>query len=194
MKEIVVASNNAHKVREIQRSLGSNFNLISQAKFNVPSPEESGTTFVENAIIKARHSSKISGLPVIADDSGLEVDALDGAPGIHSARFAGLSASDAENNLKLLSALDNISARKARFQCVIVFMRSVTDATPLIASASWDGIILSEPRGKNGFGYDPLFYIPSLERSAAELTELEKSQLSHRGQALKKLQQMLPLL
>jgi XTP/dITP diphosphohydrolase len=187
---IVLASNNAGKVRELGqllRPLGAR--LYSQRDFGIGSVEETGLTFVENAILKARHAASASGLPAIADDSGLEVDALNGAPGIHSARYAGVGADDAANCAKLLANLAEVPRghRQARFQCVLVFLRHAEDPTPLICQGTWEGRILTAPQGDNGFGYDPLFWVPGENCSAAELDAGVKNGLSHRGQALSRL-------
>lgn len=187
---IVLASNNAGKVREINQLLsGSGLDVVPQSELEVPEIEETGLTFIENAIIKARNAARHTGLPAIADDSGLEVDALNGAPGIYSARYAGRGASDRENLLKLLDDLRNVpeQARSARFQCLLVYMRHAQDPTPMIFQGTWEGRILSEPRGENGFGYDPVFYVPTEKCSSAELPAETKNRISHRGQALTKL-------
>lgn len=189
-KTLVLASNNQKKISEIERLLNaSGMTIVTQSSVGVGEVAEDGLSFVENAIIKARHAAKISGLPAIADDSGLEVAALNGAPGIYSARYAGEGASDAANNLKLLKALEGIEQRKARFYCVIVYLRHALDSTPLICEGAWEGTIVSEAKGDNGFGYDPLFYVPSHNCTAAQLPAELKSQLSHRGQALRLLAQ-----
>ncbi|MBV2091144.1 MAG: RdgB/HAM1 family non-canonical purine NTP pyrophosphatase [Candidatus Thiodiazotropha sp. (ex Ctena orbiculata)] len=193
-ERIVLASNNAGKVREINQLLASEqITVVAQKDFNIPDAIEDGLSFVENAIKKARHASSLSGLPAIADDSGIEVDALNGAPGIYSARFAGPEASDEENLQKLLSRLEEIpeAKRTARFQCLMVYMRHAEDPTPIICQGSWEGRILFEPQGENGFGYDPIFYVPSHDCSSAQLTPETKNSLSHRGQALKALMQAL---
>ena len=187
MDKIVLASNNAGKVREINELLTAyDINVVPQGDYDVDSVEETGLTFVENAIIKARYAALKTGLPAIADDSGIEVDALNGAPGIYSARFSGEGASDKDNNAKLLQELKDIpeSGRTARYQCVMVFMRHAGDPTPIIASGSWEGIILNAPKGSGGFGYDPLFYVATHQCSAAELTPELKNKLSHRSKAL----------
>jgi XTP/dITP diphosphohydrolase len=187
---IVLASNNKGKVREINQLLsGAGLEVVPQADFGIPDAEETGLSFVENAILKARNAAAHSGLPAIADDSGIEVDALNGAPGIYSARYAGVGAADADNLNKLLEALDDIpeQGRSARFQCLMVYMRHAEDPTPVICQGTWEGRILKEPRGENGFGYDPVFYVPTHDRSAAELDAETKNALSHRGQALGKL-------
>lgn len=193
-EQIVLASNNTGKVREINQLLTSEqITVVPQKDFNIPDAIEDGLSFVENAIKKARHASSLSGLPAIADDSGIEVDALNGAPGIYSARFAGSGASDEENLNKLLEHLKEIpeAKRTARFQCLMVFMRHSEDPTPIICQGTWEGRILFEPQGENGFGYDPVFYVPSHDCSSAQLDPETKNSLSHRGQALKLLLQTL---
>ena len=191
---IVLASNNAGKVREINQLLeGTGARVVPQGDFGVPEAEETGLTFVENAILKARNAAQHSGLPAIADDSGIEVDGLHGAPGIHSARYAGPGSSDADNVGKLLHALESVpeAERGARFQCVLVYLSHASDPTPLICQGTWEGRILEAPRGENGFGYDPVFYVPTHGCSAAELDPAIKNELSHRGQALRRLRQRL---
>lgn len=193
-ERIVLASNNAGKVREINQLLASEqITVVAQKEFNIPDAIEDGLSFVENAIKKARHASSLSGLPAIADDSGIEVDALNGAPGIYSARFAGPGASDEENLQKLLSRMEEIpeAKRTARFQCLMVYMRHSEDPTPIICQGSWEGRILFQPQGDNGFGYDPIFYVPTHDCSSAQLAPETKNSLSHRGQALKALMQSL---
>jgi XTP/dITP diphosphohydrolase len=190
MNKLVLATGNLGKVKELSDMLSSlNIEVVPQSEFNVSEVAETGTTFVENAIIKARHAAKITGLPVIADDSGLEVDALNGAPGIYSARFAGSDATDRDNLLKLLSELKDVPEEKrtARFWCVLVLMRHADDPTPLICQGFWEGKITTEPSGENGFGYDPVFYVPEKNTTSAELDKAEKNTLSHRGKALKQL-------
>ena len=190
MKDIVLASSNKGKVREINQLLaGLDMVVRPQGEFNVVDAEETGLSFVENAILKARNAAQHTGLPAIADDSGLEVDALAGAPGIYSARFAGEGASDQANLEKLLDALQDTPEenRTARFQCLMVYMRHADDPTPLICQGSWEGRILTAACGSNGFGYDPVFYVPTHNCSSAELPAETKNQLSHRGQALRKL-------
>jgi XTP/dITP diphosphohydrolase len=190
MQDIVLASSNPGKVREINQVLaGLNVIVRPQAEFNVIDAEETGLTFVENAILKARNAAQHTGLPAIADDSGLEVDALAGAPGIYSARYAGEGASDLENLEKLLDALADVPEenRSARFQCLMVYMRHADDPTPLICQGSWEGRILTAARGSNGFGYDPVFYVPTHNCASAELAADIKNSLSHRGQALRQL-------
>lgn len=194
LKQVVLASGNAGKLREFQQMLeGVGFEVLPMSQFTDDSPEETGLTFVENAIIKARFASQHSGLPALADDSGLEVDALRGQPGIYSARFAGPNASDADNNQKLLNSLEGLPSeeRSARFQCALVFMKHAEDPTPLICQGNWEGHIQHVAAGCGGFGYDPLFYVPEHQCSSAELTKEQKNALSHRGKALAKL---LPIL
>ncbi|MFO7604243.1 MAG: RdgB/HAM1 family non-canonical purine NTP pyrophosphatase [Gammaproteobacteria bacterium] len=192
--KIVLASNNAGKVREINQLLAdSGMVVVPQSEFNIPDADETGLTFVENAIIKARQAAELSGLPTIADDSGLEVDALQGAPGIYSARFAGPGASDADNLHKLLRELKDVpqAGRTARFQCLMIYLQHARDPTPLICQGTWEGVITLEPRGDNGFGYDPVFFVPTHHCTSAQLAPEVKNQLSHRGQALQKLVQAL---
>ncbi|MCL5801259.1 MAG: RdgB/HAM1 family non-canonical purine NTP pyrophosphatase [Gammaproteobacteria bacterium] len=189
MNRIVFASNNPGKLREIQALAAGKLELLLQSDYAVPEVEETGLSFVENALLKARHAARHTGLPALADDSGLEVDALHGAPGIRSARYAGPGASDAENLQKLLQDLADIPEhqRRARFQCVVVYMKHAEDATPLICQGTWEGRILTAPRGENGFGYDPVFYVPTHHCSSAELPPAVKNSLSHRGKALRQL-------
>ncbi|MGD8619593.1 MAG: RdgB/HAM1 family non-canonical purine NTP pyrophosphatase [Gammaproteobacteria bacterium] len=190
MKQIVLASSNPGKVREINRLLANlELHAHPQGEYGVVDAEETGLTFVENAIIKARNAASHTGLPAIADDSGIEVDALNGAPGIHSARFAGPGASDRTNLEKLLDELQEVpeTERSARFQCLMVYLRHANDPTPIICQGTWEGSILLEPRGENGFGYDPVFYVPTHGCSSAELAADVKNSLSHRGQALRQL-------
>ncbi len=188
--KVVLASSNKGKLREINQILGNlGIEALPQSDFDVSDAEETGLTFVENAILKARHAARTTGLPAIADDSGLEVDALRGAPGIYSARFAGPGATDADNVQKLLEALKDVpeTERTARFQCLMVFMSHAEDPTPLICQGTWEGRILRQPSGENGFGYDPVFFVPGENRAAAELPPEVKNRLSHRGQALARL-------
>ncbi len=190
MKKIVLASGNPGKVREINELLaGHDIEVVPQSEFGVPEAEETGLTFVENAILKARNAARHTGLPAIADDSGIEVDALRGAPGIYSARYAGPGASDEDNLRKLLAELEGVpeAERTARFQCLMVYMEHAEDPTPLIFQGTWEGRILDAPRGENGFGYDPVFFVPEHGCSAAELAPEQKNALSHRGQALRQL-------
>ncbi|MDG1752666.1 MAG: XTP/dITP diphosphatase [Thalassotalea sp.] len=188
MSTIVLATGNKGKVKELAELLADQqIEVKPQSEFNVPDVEETGTTFVENAIIKARHAAKITGLPAIADDSGLEVDALNGAPGVYSARYAGEGATDQDNNDKLITALKNIPEenRTARFHCVVVYMKHENDPTPIICHGKWEGSIITSPQGEQGFGYDPLFWQEQLQMTSAQLPRDIKNQLSHRGQALK---------
>ena len=190
MKRVVLATGNAGKLRELTAMLaGHDVEIVSQTTLGVTEAEETGLSFVENAILKARNAAQQTGLPAIADDSGLEVDALDGAPGIYSARFAGDQARDADNTAKLLEALDSIppEQRSARFRCAMVYLKHADDPAPQICEGVWEGRILDAPRGSNGFGYDPVFLIPELACTSAELPPEEKNRLSHRGQALQKL-------
>jgi XTP/dITP diphosphohydrolase len=168
---------------------GKDLEIVPQTESRVPEVEETGSSFTENALLKARNATRHTGLPAIADDSGLEVDALQGAPGIYSARYAGPGATDADNLQKLLKELDGVPAAKrtARFRCVIAFLRRADDPAPLVCEGVWEGSILETPRGTNGFGYDPVFLVPGRRLSSAELPPEEKNRLSHRGQALVKL-------
>lgn len=194
MRKIVLATGNAGKLRELHAVL-SDFDLdvVPQSAFNVPEAEETGLTFVENALLKARNAALHTGLPALADDSGLAVDALGGEPGIYSARYSGPGADDHANIVKLLSALQDAptAQRTARFVCALVLLHHPADPIPMICQATWEGVILTEPRGENGFGYDPVFWVPTENCSSAELAPALKNQLSHRGQALKLLCQQL---
>lgn len=188
MQKVVLATGNAGKVRELAHLLaGFGLDVVAQTELGVESAEETGLTFIENAILKARHAAAITGLPAVADDSGLAVDFLGGAPGIYSARYAGVDASDQQNLDKLLVALKDVpqSQRTAQFHCVLVYMRHAEDPTPLVCHGSWAGEITFAEAGEGGFGYDPIFYVPELGKTAAELSREEKSAVSHRGQALK---------
>lgn len=188
INKIVLASGNRGKLKEFNEIFAPlQIDVMPQSDFAVQDADETGLSFVENAIIKARHAARITGLPALADDSGLEVDALNGAPGIYSARYAGAGCGDDENNRKLLQALEQVpeEQRSARFQCVLVFMRHAEDPTPLICQGSWEGIILDAPRGHNGFGYDPLFFVPELNCASAELSSEQKQKYSHRGKAVR---------
>jgi XTP/dITP diphosphohydrolase len=200
LQKIVLASGNKKKVAELQLLLQPlSISIVPQSELKINDADETGLTFVENAIIKARHAAQQSGLPAIADDSGIEVDALQGKPGIYSARFSltektaqenpELASSDENNNRLLLEKLKHIpeSDRTARFQCVLVYMKHAEDPTPIICQGTWEGGILTAPRGEKGFGYDPLFYVPTHGCSAAELGVEEKSKMSHRGQAMQQL-------
>jgi XTP/dITP diphosphohydrolase len=189
-KRVVLASSNPGKVREINAMLaGLHLTVVPQSDFSVVEVEETGLTFVENALLKARNATRHTGLPAIADDSGIEVDALHGAPGIYSARYAGEGASDARNLEKLLADLRDVpeARRTARFVCLMVYLRHELDPTPVICQGSWEGRLLLEPRGRGGFGYDPVFLVPTHNCSSAELPPEVKNQLSHRGQALRAL-------
>jgi len=191
---IVLASNNPGKVREFSQLLADARIAVSpQGAHGVPEAAETGLTFVENAILKARNAARHSGLAAMADDSGIEVDALDGAPGIYSARYAGPQASDADNLARLLRDLEGVpeEERTARYQCVLVYLRDPQDPTPLICQGTWEGLILRESRGANGFGYDPVFLVPTHGCTAAELDPVEKNRISHRGQALRELHRLM---
>jgi XTP/dITP diphosphohydrolase len=193
-ESIVLASNNPGKLKEIDQLLApADIRVVPQGELGVPEAEETGLSFVENAIIKARNAARITGLGAIADDSGIEVDALGGAPGIYSARYAGTGASDADNLEWLLVELREVPAaeRTARYQCLMVYMRHAMDPTPVICQGTWEGRILFAPRGQNGFGYDPIFLVPEMGCSAAELPPETKNRLSHRGQALATLVRLL---
>ncbi len=185
--KIVLASNNAGKLREFSQLFSeTEINIIPQSQFNVKDAIEDGLSFVENAIIKARHAAKITQHPAIADDSGIEIDALNGEPGIYSARFCGEHGNDKGHNQLVLQKMKNIphEQRSARFQCVLAYLRHENDPTPLICQASWEGFILPGESGSNGFGYDPLFYVPEHQCSSAELSKALKNKISHRGKAL----------
>lgn len=191
-KKVVLATGNIGKVAEMQQTLQEfGFEVLPQSQFNISEAIEDGLSFVENAIIKARHACALTGLPAIADDSGLEVDALLGAPGIYSSRYADdlpeSEQGDAANNTKLLTALKDETNRSARFQCVIVFMLHEKDPTPIICQGTWEGTISQQPSGENGFGYDPLFYVAEFGCNSAELSPEQKKRLSHRGAALAQL-------
>ncbi len=191
-QKIVLASNNAGKIAEIQAIL-AHYPIIPQARFAIDEVEETGSTFIENAIIKARHAAQASRLPALADDSGLVVDVLDGAPGVISARYAGVGSNDRQNLDKLLQALEGIpeQQRTARFICVIVLMRHANDPFPLITQGVWEGLILEQARGENGFGYDPVFWVPEFQCASAELSPELKNSVSHRGQALRQLAELV---
>lgn len=190
MRKIVLATGNQGKVAEMSDLLAEfGFDVVSQKELKVSDVAETGTTFIVNAIIKARHAAQETGLPAIADDSGLEVDFLDGAPGVYSARYAGEDANDTDNLNKLLGAMQDApqAQRSARFHCVLVLMRHANDPTPIVCHGSWEGSILTARSGDNGFGYDPVFYVPETDCASAELAPTQKKQLSHRGKALKQL-------
>jgi len=185
MKKLVLASNNPGKLREFAALLATvDFEVLPQAQFNVPEAEEPHFTFVENAIAKARHAARLTGLPALADDSGICVDALGGAPGVFSARFAGEPKSDARNNDKLIADLAGQPNRRAHYYCILVFVRHADDPQPLIAEGEWHGEIVDTPRGQNGFGYDPYFWLAEFGCTAAELAAEKKNAISHRGKAL----------
>jgi XTP/dITP diphosphohydrolase len=193
-RRLVVATANPGKLREFRALLSDlPFELTSLADLQLPSPDETGGSFLANALLKARHAAALSGYAAVADDSGLEVDALGGAPGIYSARYAGAAADDRANNDKLLLALQGVAPgrRQARYRCALVFVEGEQDAAPLVAEAAWEGIIVDEPRGSGGFGYDAYFWLPELARTAAELDPDRKNALSHRGQALRALREQL---
>lgn len=191
MQQVVLASGNPGKLRELQQILAArDVVLVPQTQLGVTEAEETGLSFVENAILKARHACQTTGMPALADDSGIEVDALNCAPGIYSARYAGVKTdADRQNNLKLLRELERVpeAERTARFVCLIVFMRHALDPTPLICQGVWEGRVLFEEAGSNGFGYDPLFYVPEYGCASAELDPKVKNAVSHRGQALRRL-------
>lgn len=190
----VLASSNAGKLRELAAILSPlGYELVTQSSLGIDTPPETGTTFAENALLKARHAARLSGLPAIADDSGIEVDALDGRPGVYSARYAGEGATDLANLQKMLEELRDVpmERRSARYQCVIAFARSADDPAPLIAHGAWEGRVLTAPRGAGGFGYDPIFKPAGLEVTAAELSAEDKNARSHRGEALRALARLL---
>lgn len=194
LNSLVLASNNAGKLKELNDMLaGCGISVLPQSHFNIPDADETGLSFVENALLKARHAARLSGLPALADDSGLSVDALGGAPGIYSARYAGEHGNDPANNAKLLEALKDLpeAERGARFLCVLALVRHAEDPVPIICQGEWRGRILHEPRGDNGFGYDPLFWVPERSCASAELGKSDKNALSHRGKALALLLQQL---
>jgi XTP/dITP diphosphohydrolase len=191
-QRLILASNNAGKLKEFSQILAPlGFTLHPQGEFDVPEAEEPYATFVENALEKARHASRLTGLPALADDSGVCVNALGGAPGVYSARYAGEPKSDARNNEKLIADLAAHDDKSAYYYCVLVYVRHADDPQPVIADALWHGEISATPRGENGFGYDPYFWLPSLGKSAAELAPAEKNAVSHRGQALRALVEKL---
>jgi XTP/dITP diphosphohydrolase len=191
-RTLVLASNNAGKLKEFSQMLAPiGFELHTQGEFNVPEAEEPHPTFVENALAKARHAARLTGLPALADDSGVCVNVLGGAPGVLSARYAGEPKSDARNNAKLVSDLVAHTDKSAYYYCALVFVRHADDPQPIIAEGRWNGEIIAEPRGQGGFGYDPYFLLPALGKTAAELSADEKNRLSHRGQALRELVEKL---
>jgi XTP/dITP diphosphohydrolase len=193
-KPLLIATGNEGKLREFKALLAAlPFQLHSLAELDIPAPYESGRTFAANALLKARHAAAAGAVAALADDSGLEVDALDGAPGVLSARYAGPGADDAANNAKLLAALRGVSPerRSARYRCVLAFVRDADDAAPLLAEATWQGRILDAPQGVNGFGYDPYFWLPDRQVTAAQLEPEQKNLLSHRGRAMRAMLQLL---
>ena len=190
MQKVVLATGNAGKVRELAEPLAAfGLDIVAQTDLGVDAPEETGLTFIDNALLKARHAAQLTGLPAIADDSGLAVEALNGAPGIWSARYAGEDASDRQNLDKLLVAMKDVpeDKRHAAFHCVLVYLRHANDPTPLVFHGRWPGVITREAHGEGGFGYDPVFLLPESGKTAAEMTKAEKLAVSHRGQALKQL-------
>ena len=188
MKKLVLASNNVKKMKELNALLAPlGFEVIAQGELGIPEAEEPYCTFVENALAKARHASQLSGLPALADDSGLCVAALGGAPGVYSARYAGEPKSDARNNAKLLADLAGITDRRAHYVAVLVLMRSASDPQPIVTEGEWHGEIIDTPRGAGGFGYDPYFLVPGTGLTAGELPHEEKNRCSHRGKALAQL-------
>jgi len=190
MRRVVLATGNAGKLRELRELLaGRGLEVIAQGELGIEPPPEHGESFVENALIKARHAARVSGLPAIADDSGVEVDALGGAPGVRSARFAGERAGDEDNNERLLAALAGVPAarRDARYRCAMVFVREADDPAPVVCEAAWEGAIGTARRGRGGFGYDPLFLVAGTGQTAAEMPAEEKNRVSHRGRALRAL-------
>jgi XTP/dITP diphosphohydrolase len=193
-KQLVIATANAGKLREFRALLADlPFDVVSQSALGVASPEETGSSFLSNALLKARHAAAATGAAALADDSGLEVDALHGAPGIHSARYAGENADTPANNAKLLAALKGLpmNERRARYRCALAFIEGPRDPAPLTAAGVWEGYILEAPRGTGGFGYDAYFWLPELQVTAAELDPEEKNRRSHRGSALRSLRQQL---
>jgi XTP/dITP diphosphohydrolase len=194
MKKLVIASNNPGKLREIDRILQPlGMEILPQSAFNIPEAEEPYCTFIENCLTKARHASELAGLPALADDSGICIDALNGAPGVFSARFAGEPKSDQRNNEKMIELLQHETNRKAHYYCVIVLVRHPHDPQPIIAEGSWHGEIIDTPRGSGGFGYDPYFLVPALGQTGAELAPDVKNGMSHRGKALAELVAKLKL-
>ena len=191
-RRLVLASSNAGKLREFAELLHPfSIDVVAQGALKIRAADEPFDSFVENALAKARHASQLSSLPALADDSGICVDALAGAPGVRSARFAGTHCSDADNNQKLITSLRDHKDRRAHYVCALVLVRNATDAKPLIVEKRWDGEIIDAPRGINGFGYDPYFFLPELSKTAAELSPEHKNQISHRGQALRTLMNQL---
>ncbi len=194
MKRIVLASGNAGKIRELTELLGPiGLEVVPQSQWQVEECEETGLTFVENAILKARNAARHTGLPALADDSGIEVDHLQGQPGIYSARYSGPEGDDRRNNEKLLAALQGVppQRRTARFRCVMAFLAHADDPSPILTEGTWEGRVASEPAGGGGFGYDPIFYLPEFGCTSAELPAAEKNRLSHRGQAVRTMAERL---
>lgn len=194
IRKVVLASGNVGKLQEFQHLLANQaIDVVAQSAFDIPEAEETGLSFIENAIIKARHAARLTGLPAIADDSGLAVDFLNGAPGIYSSRFAGPKAKDSDNNAKLLELLKGVAdgQRTARFHCLLVYMRHGDDPTPLICEGRWEGTIGKKPKGSHGFGYDPLFFVREQNCTAAELPREVKNTLSHRARAMRQLLEKL---
>ncbi len=192
LKKLVIASNNQGKLREINALLAPlSIEVVPQSDFDAGEIDEPHSTFVENALAKARHASHCSGLPALADDSGICVNALNGAPGVNSARYAGEPKSDAHNNQKLIETLKQQTDRRAYYYCVIVLVRHADDPQPIIVDGSWHGEIVDQPRGSGGFGYDPYFFLPEFDKTSAELTAEQKNRISHRGQALARLVEIL---
>ena len=194
LEPLVIATGNAGKLREFRDLLaGLPFAVAAQGDLGIPSPDETGSTFLDNALLKARHAAAASGAAAIADDSGLEVDALDGAPGIYSARYAGVDAQDADNNAKLLAALRAAGAPpwRARYRCALVFVEGPADGAPLTAEGVWEGCLVDSPRGTGGFGYDPYFFLSDLQMTAAQLAPADKNRRSHRGMAMRALRDLL---
>lgn len=188
MQKLVIATGNAHKLAEIRALLEPlGIEAVSQSEFNVPEAAEPHATFIENALAKARHAARLTGLPALADDSGICVEALAGAPGVISAIFAGEPRSDARNNQKLLAAMADVDDRRAHYHCTLVLLRHADDPQPIIAEGQWHGVILQTPRGEGGFGYDPLFLDTELNQSVAEISTEDKNRVSHRGKALREL-------
>ncbi|MYM25225.1 RdgB/HAM1 family non-canonical purine NTP pyrophosphatase [Duganella sp. FT135W] len=191
-QRLILASNNKGKLKEFNELLSTvGFDVHAQGEYDVPEADEPFHTFVENALQKARHAARLTGLPALADDSGVCVNALGGAPGVYSARFAGEPKSDARNNEKMIAELAKHEDKSAYYYCVLVFVRHADDPQPIIADGRWNGVMIDTPRGAGGFGYDPYFFIPSLGKCAAELSSDEKNALSHRGQALRALVEKL---
>jgi XTP/dITP diphosphohydrolase len=188
MQKLVIATGNAHKLHEIRVLLEPlGIEVVPQSDFNVPEAAEPHCTFIENALAKARHAARLTGLPALADDSGICVEALGGAPGVISAIYAGEPRSDARNNEKLLEAMRDVADRRAHYHCALVLLRHADDPQPIIAEGQWHGVILEAPRGEGGFGYDPLFLDPELQQTVAEISTADKNRVSHRGKALRTL-------